>query len=157
MENQVNDWTTQKQEFAVAFLRYPKDAFKAALEVFGANVSMAMFAAQEWPLDPAVKRFMEAATGHHGAMHFLPSKASQAQELWQIANNPMQSMDDRLKAHRLFADICGHIEQKGVTINNNVTSNRVMVVKTHETTAAWETKLAQQQAQLIEDAQYTVQ
>lgn len=151
-----NDFLEEKRAFAVALLRTPKDPFKAALAVFGANVNMAMYAFQAWPEDPLVKQFVHEATNHHGEMHFLPSRASQAQELWQIANDPRLGMDERLKAHRLYADICGHIEQKGLTINNNVTTNKVMVVKQHASTDEWADKLAKQQEKLISDAQYSV-
>src|SRR5690606_38718084 len=88
---------------------------------------------------------------------FLPTKAELAREVWRIGTNPRTSVDERLKALRLYADVRGYIEkyQAGTVINNtnNVLSqNRVMLVKDFGTDEEWELAVEEQQRKLIESA-----
>lgn len=143
----------QKRRFAVELLKDPNDPFRAALVVFGENTGLALQASSRWPSDPDVLRFTEGAIEDMGDMHFLPSKADLARLAWNVANNERLPTDDRLKAMRLYGDIRGFIERQGTIINNNVlTNNKVMLVKDHGTTEAWEQRLIEQQAKLISDA-----
>ena len=146
--------TENKRRFAVELLKSPSDPFKAALAVFAPDTGTAMAKASVWPSDPEVKGYMTEALEEVGDMHFLPGKADLSRAIWDIVANNTLSVDDRLKAMRLYGDLRGFIEKQGTIINNNnnMTSNKVMLVKSHESNEAWEQKLVQQQQGLIADA-----
>lgn len=150
--------TELKKRFAVELLRQPDKPFKVAMAIFGDDTGRALYVSTKWPSDPEVKAFQIAAVEDVGDMAFLPTKADLAREAWNIATSDKVPVDDRLKAMRLYGDVRGFIEKGNAIINNNtnvMTNNKVMLVKTYNTTQEWEHTLAAQQAKLIHDADTT--
>lgn len=153
IDQQPDTELVQKKKFALEYLKNPNEPFKAGVAVFGDDTSKALVASTRWVKDPDVLAYMEEAKEEMGDMHFLPTKADLARIAWDLGNDTNRHVDDRLKALRLYADVRGFIEKQGTIINNNVlTNNKVMLIKDHGTPDAWEQKLAEQQAKLIEDA-----
>ena len=149
----VPDDEELKKRFALALLNNPSEPFKVAQGIFGEDTGRALMASTKWPSDPLVIAFQAKAKEDLGDMHFLPTKADLARAAWDVAVNERLPVDDRLKAMRLYGDVRGFIEKQGAIINNNVlTNNKVMVVKSYDSSGEWETKLAEQQQKLIHDA-----
>lgn len=142
-----------KKRFAVELLKQPTEPFKAAVAIFGDDTGKALLVSHRWPQDPVVIAHMQTAIDELGDMHFLPTKAELARAAFQIGLDPKVHVDDRLKAMRLYADIRGFIDKQGANVVvNNLTQNKVMLVRDHGSNEAWEQAAAEQQRQLIEDA-----
>jgi len=153
MSNEIETTLDRKKHFALELLRNPNDPFKAAIEVFPENAGMALMVTSRWPNDPEVKKYQAEAMATLGETGFLPSKGDLARAVWTMAENEKYNADERLRAYRLFGDIQGHIEKgAGPIINNNLTSNKVMVVNSQGSDDEWEHRAASQQARLVEEA-----
>lgn len=144
-----------KLMFAAQTLKRPGDEFAIALKLFpDGQTGPALKAAHEWPKDAVVLAEQERLLGEkeNGELGFLPTKAEAARKAWDLIDIA-PFYEDRLKALKLYADICGYIAKpEAVKIDNSVTHNRVMVVKEHGTDADWEDALRKQQAQLTTEA-----
>lgn len=150
---QKDDETELKRRFAVELLKQPNEPFQAAVAVFGDDTGRALQASHRWPQDAVVIAAMQQAIEELGDMHFLPTKAQLAREAYNIGTDPKVHVDDRLKAMRLYADIRGYIDKQGANVVvNNLTQNKVMLVRDHGSNEDWETAAAEQQRKLIEAA-----
>lgn len=122
-----------KRAFALAFLHNPTDAFEAARSpgVWPHNTGYALWAAQNWPQDPEVRSFIEAARAQGDRENFeLPSDVEYASLLWRCAQNE-QDPETRIKYLRLYAEARGHLKRPagGLDVAASVTVNNVMIVK----------------------------
>lgn len=140
-----------KDLFAAALLRQPDNPFAAACSVFGLDTSRALQASAEWINDPYVLTRQAEMLETMGEEAFLPSKLSLARKVFQLAE-ATKDAKDRLKAYELYGNIMGHIHKQTAIANvtNNVTTNKVMVIKDYGTDEAWEQKAREQQSKLIE-------
>jgi hypothetical protein len=142
----------QKKLFAREFLK-SNEAFKAARVVCRDDMPRALDMASSWPSDPVVREYMDAIVSDEGEMKFLPQKSDAAGLAWELANNPRSETETRIKALKLYAEICSFIEKPQTNLQvNNMTNNQVMLVADHGTDQQWEQKLAEQQRQLVTDA-----
>lgn len=84
----------------------------------------------------------------------LPSKAQQARDIYNLAMGA-KSVDDKLKAHKLYAEIMGHVVKPGEAGGNNVyvDNRRVMIMPPAPVSVdEWETGAVEVQAQLVGNA-----
>lgn len=115
-----------KKAFAYEWLKEPSNAYAAALVVTQRDTFAAMQIVNNWCYDTEVIEFKRQLNEEHGEEHFLPSKFQMVRDLIDRARtNPFADFE---KSYKLAADILGFIEKPGVTINNGVTNNKVMVV-----------------------------
>lgn len=143
------DPVKQKKEFAAAWLRCNEDAHKAAFIIVPNDPGMALQIALAWPKDPVVLAEKELLLGANDAKTFLPSKEKQARDVYDMACSTLIPVEDRLKAHRLYAELMGHIEKAAPTTAVNILSQGVMIVKDNGTDDQWERKAMAQQRTLI--------
>lgn len=136
-----------KLEYAAQLLRCD-DPFKAAFATT-ADSGLALQIAKSWPKDLAVLKEKERLMQSGDAKSFLPTKETQAKDLYAMAQNEKEAFDDRLKAHRLFAEIMGHIEKPTQGGNINIMAQGVMVVPMASSDEDWEQRAKKQQAALI--------
>lgn len=140
----------RKRLFAEALLRAPGDAFSAARTVFGQDTMGAMVASQQWPYDMVVLQRQAELLETFGPDEYLPAKHEVARRIWDIGQAATDTKD-RLAAFKLYADLRGFMPRsEGMTINNTVNQNRVMIMRDFGTDEQWETAAAGQQAKLIE-------
>lgn len=144
MENEVEF----KKQFAHNLLLHD-DPQKAAFATL-TNPGHALFIAVNWVNDPVVKAEVEALMQSKGAKKFLPSKERQAKDVYAIACDTGKGTEERLKAHRLYAEIMGFIEKPNVGNTTNVLNNGVMVVRDLGTDDDWANKALVQQHKLID-------
>jgi hypothetical protein len=135
-----------KLRFAEALLREPDNAFKAGIDVFGADTGRALFAATKWITDDVVIAERSRLLLAKGARSFLPSKEEYAREVWRQATNERAPIEDRTRLLTLYGDVMGFKEaaQKnagGIIVNNN----KVMFVRDFGDDKTWEAKAAAQQ------------
>ncbi len=142
-----------KTKFAIALLRQPDDAFKAGVDVFGADTGRALYAAQNWINDAFIDAEKIRLLKEKGARAFLPSKEEYAREVWKLANEARTPIEDKRHLMALFGDIMGYKTQaEKAGVNVNITQNKVMIVKDHGSDAEWERKAAAQQHRLTNGA-----
>jgi hypothetical protein len=142
------DDTGLKLEFAANLLRNNNDAAKAAFATTP-NVGFALQMAHKWPLDPVVIAEKDRLLISPDAKSFLPSKEIQAQDIYAMATNAKFDPDDRLKAHRLYAEIMAFIEKPVPGTTTNILNQGVMIVKDAGTDADWQAKASEQQRALV--------
>jgi hypothetical protein len=136
----------QKRQFAAALLR-TGDGFKAAIEVVGDDPGFALQISNIWRNDPLVKAEQERLLSTQDAKQFLPTKEAQARDIWAMATNDLTSVEDRLKAHRLYAEVMGHIEKPAAQGGINILSQGVMIVRESGSNQEWQERaIAQQRA-----------
>lgn len=146
-----------KKAFALAWLREPKDAFKAALAVFGQDTRAALNASTFWINDSEVlaekDRLIQAA--ENGEDSFLPSKVEMLSDLYQLTKSTYVEGKDKVAAFKLYAEVRGWTPKAGPTVNvdnSKVVNNKVMVIQDHGSDNDWQEKLLRQQRQLISEA-----
>lgn len=147
--------TEIKTKFAEAWLRSPDNAYAAALKVCKGDSLLALRMSQAWVNDLEVDQIKEELVARHGEDYFLPSRASMIHDILGRAK-VCGFDDDYVKLMRLAADMRGFVEKPGVTITNNVTTNKVMVVPMRVGSNGqsidsyeWERQLVEQQNTLI--------
>lgn len=141
-----------KRAFALAWVEFPNDPFKAGLAVFGTDAGTALRVSREWVIDKAVIEMRDSFITELGEDHFLPTKGQAARKALDILEGSLFS-DDKLKALKLFCDIMGYIEKPAMIDNSIKTvTNKVMIVTDHGEVENWEMKLVQQQRQLVNEA-----
>lgn len=146
----------QKRRFALELLKTPEAPYKAAIVVFGDDTASALAASARWISDPDVLKFIDELRDEHGEINLLPDKVATAREIWSLATTAPH-VEDRLKALRTYAELRGFIDKAApTTVGINVTQNRVMIVQDHGSNDEWETKLIDQQRQLVHDAEVEV-
>lgn len=149
----VNLWFTDenKTRFAVELLKNRDDPFKAANAVFSHDARIALQVSREWPDDPFVLEQMAEYEGEVRRSSLLPSKDEYALKVWETASSERaMSVDDRLKAYKLFGEIMNYIQKpEPATTNVNIDSRRVMLVKDSGSDEDWEAKIERQQLELV--------
>lgn len=146
----VNSEEELKTRFAQALLLKPDDLFGAAFSVFPNDTGKALQIASLWKNDPFVKLEMIRLMSDGDGRAYLPSKEQQCKDIYEIANSDKVDEEIRLKAHRLFAELMGHIEKPAAANNNILVNQGVMIVRDHGTDNDWEAKTMAQQTKLIE-------
>lgn len=152
----MNDQQKLKLAFADAWLRNPRDAYKAALEITRNDCAASLHIVDKWVWDKEVLDFKKSLIEEFGEEHFLPSKASMVVDILHRAEGAVAD-DSYVKLMKLAADMRGYIEKPGITVNNNSqTNNRVMIVPVGHlnddgTVNAddWENKAIEQQQGLV--------
>jgi hypothetical protein len=111
-------------------------------------------AIEEYPFDRVVieeRARLEAAEPEHG----LPTKAQQARDIYNLAQGAA-SIDEKLKAHKLYAEIMGHVVKPGEGNgggNTYIDNRSVILLPRRETNLdEWEAQTITQQAQLVSNA-----
>jgi hypothetical protein len=137
-----------KTAFAEALLRYPNDPGKAAFEAIP-DVGTAVQAARNWVNDSFVRAEKIRLLEQSGLKAFLPTKEAQASDIYTIAKDVSVDFDVRLRAHRLYAEVMGHIEKPDTSVKVNVLNQSVMVVKDLGSNEDWERKAEMNQRKLI--------
>lgn len=141
-----------KLEFAASLLRHPDDPDKAAFAITD-DTGLALQIARSWPKDPVVIGEQERLLLSGSARTFLPTKEVQARRVYDEATSQKNTPDDRLKAHRLYAELMSYIEKPvGTNVNILNQTQTVMLVKDHGTDEDWEKNLQKQQRTLIGNA-----
>lgn len=141
------DELEKKKLFAAELMRL-EDPFKAAFAVFP-DSGVAMQMARPWEKDPFVLAECDRLSQGKEAKSFLPSKEKQARDVYAIACDITKITEDRLKAHRLYAELMSYIEKPSAGASVNILNQGVMVVKEAATDADWERKAIEQQRRLI--------
>lgn len=148
----------RQKEFAAHLLRMPDDPFKAALAVFGdADPGRALYAAQNWVRHPIVLAHMETLKQEHGALYFLPDKATVCRKVWDIAETA-KTVAEKTNAIKLYSDLMGFNPKPESNSSQNVFVGggnggaRVMVVTKHGDDNDWKEAARVQQAKLLESA-----
>lgn len=151
----MTDEQRLKLQFAEEWLRNPSNVFAAALAATRNNPQLALQIADAWTFDDEVLAMKKQLVKENGEEAFLPSPTSMVHDILDRARDCFDN-DHYVKLVRLAADIRGMIQKPGVTINNSVTTNKVMVIPvrvgndgntidSHE----WERQLIQQQTGLF--------
>lgn len=137
-----------KRDFAANLLRSNDDPFKAAF-LTHPDAGIALQMARDWPRDPFVIAEKTKLLSSPDAKTFLPTKELQAKDIYAMATNSTLETEDRLKAHRLYAEIMGFIEKPTPGIQNNILNQGVMIVKDAGSDADWQEKASSQQRTLV--------
>lgn len=114
-------------------------------------------AAAEYPYHPfVIDELARLATVE--PVDNLPTREQQARDVYNLASDLTKSIDDRLKAHKLYADMMGHVQKPGTGTGDtyNIDQRRVMYFpmtpRTPEDIEAWERRAERQQETLIAHA-----
>ncbi len=137
----------RKTAFAMELLKSPDNPLKAALAI-EPNTGEALRMVHFWTNDGFVIAEKARLLNENGAKSFLPTREEYAKAVYDLACSACEDLKDRLTAFRLYGDIMGFIEKPGVNINNNVVTNKVMVVNNNGSNDEWEQKLLRQQKAL---------
>ena len=140
----------EKAAFAAFLLKEPNEPFKAGLAVFPDDTRKALWVATHWLADPVVLAETKRLKAVGADLDGLPTKADLARTVWELTQ--MGPLEDRIKASKLYADIRGFIEKPQAQVAVNVNNNRVMVIRDQGSDADWESKVAKQQANLLNAA-----
>jgi hypothetical protein len=140
-----------KKDFAANLLRYPDDPAKAAFATTP-STGLALQIAKNWIADPVVLAEQDKLLAGEGAKSFLPTKEAQARDIYAIATSMAIGVDERIKAHRLYAEVMGFIEKPNAGNAINVLNQGVMVVRTAKDDQDWEDTAVDQQRKLIAHA-----
>lgn len=140
-----------KRDFAAHWLRYPDDPFKAAF-LTTPDTGQALQIAKNWVKDPVVLAAKDALLLSSDALNYLPTKEQQCKDIYALATDTRQDAEDRLKAHRLYAEVRGFIEKPVGGSTTNILNQGVMIVRDAGTDEQWQEKAAIQQRTLIADA-----
>jgi hypothetical protein len=155
--------TERKKAFAAfLFVRPDTDAgrFEAACLTFPdqCDDNLARQAAVEYPFDREVIAELARLRTEtdDGA---LPSRAEQARAIYNLAADNTRTVSDRLAAHKLYAELMGHVQKPSEAARSNNTyidNRRIMVMPATPANAdSWETQAVGQQAKLVADAAST--
>lgn len=151
-----NDPERKRKYAALARVRPDTDAgrFEAACLTFpdDADDNLARMAAEQYRFD----REVIAETARLASVEpeaDLPSKAQQARDIYNIAKGA-KSVDDQLKAHKLYAELMGHVQKPAMAPTAGVSiHNRIMVMPAAPTSIDdWEAVATSQQARLVDNA-----
>ena len=137
-----------KTRFAKAWLKNPNDPFGAVVVATNGNTLAACQLVNVLSQDPEVHAIKEQLLEEFGEAAFLPTESELLHDILHRARNCTND-DDYTKLIRLVADIRGMIQKPGVTINNTVTTNKVMVIPSRATEKDWEKGLLEQQRGLL--------
>lgn len=153
---------TDHTEAKQAYARYiygkpatPEARFHAARQLYPSQetVGFALTVASDWPDDPIVIAELDRLASEDE--QDLPNKAKLARDIYNLADDGSKSVDDRLKAYKLYAEVRGFIEKPAPigNVNNNYVDNRkVMLIPPSPPIDEWEQGAVNQQAKLVSDA-----
>jgi hypothetical protein len=144
------DQVQLKYDYAANLLRY-NDPFKAAFATTP-DAGLALQIGRDWPRDPVVTTEMEKLLAGGDAKNFLPTKEAQAKNIYALAENEKVGVEDRLKAHRLYAEVMGFIEKPNAGNTTNILNQGVMIVKDHGSDEQWQENARAQQRKLTANA-----
>lgn len=137
-----------KIAYAASLLRNDGDPYKAAFAIID-NAGHALQIGKNWPSDPVVLAEQKRILTSTDVKAFLPSKEQQSRDIYTMATNEKLEVEDRLKAHRLYAEIMGHIEKPVPGGNVNILTQGVMIVRDAGTDDEWQEKATHQQQTLV--------
>lgn len=144
--------TEQKRRFAEAYVR-TGDRMIAAQEAFEHNPwagGHCLMASSWWHLDHDVLRHM-ASLNLSDEERFPADRVELARKVYALADM-MIYPEDRIKAYKLYADICGYIDKPGSKLvdNSHKTINNIMMLP--GLPDDWEAKFAESQRMLVQNA-----
>lgn len=142
----ANDESKFKAAFAALLLENPANPFQAACGVFPDDNRRALWVATHWLNDEEVRKEMNRLRSKGADLDALPTKADLARSIWELTEKGLY--EDRIKALKLYAEVRGFVE-KAAPVSVNVNNNRVMVIRDQGTNEQWESKVAKQQADLL--------
>jgi hypothetical protein len=143
-----------KRAFAAALLRTPNDPMAAAVAVFGsdnAGTGKRLYAAAWLVQSPEIIALQQSLLSNGGVKKFLNSKEDLARRVWEWTEKGY-SIEDRIKAAKLYAEIMDFLPKPGTAINVTANVRAVMEVPTSASSEQWERELAAQQERLAADA-----
>lgn len=145
-----------KLAYAKQLLLTPHDPFKAAFALFPdkSDAGRALQIGHTWPADEFVKAEQQRLLSTGDARQFLPTKEAQAKAIYALTENDHEPLEDRLKAHRLYAELMGFIEKPAAGNQVNILNQGVMIVRDQGSDEQWEEKAINQQRTLIAPAQH---
>jgi hypothetical protein len=148
----------RKRKFAALARQRPANRsgyFEAACLVFPDAVddALALRATDEWPRDRIVIEEMARLAKAESAEE-LPTAEQQARDVYRLASDETKGIDDRLKAHKLYAEMRGHIKRPGdAGANVYIDNRRVMLMPPAANSVDdWESLATGHQAKLVNDA-----
>jgi len=151
----------RKRKFAALLRERPDNdnaRFEAACLSFPdeADAQLCMKAMHEWPRDPIViQELARLAKAEDAAA--LPGRDQQARDVYRLAADATKSVDDRLKAHKLYADLMGHVKKEPAGAGIYIDNRRVMMMPPAANTIdEWEAGATKHQAGLVIDAASTL-
>ena len=141
----------QKERFAFNWLKNPNNPWKVANALFGQDLQRASYVAQHWIVDALVLSFKADLLEKHGARYFLPTKEEYARDVYDMATDERIEPRDRLHAFEIFGKTMGYIEKPADTHigDNNITLNRVMIIRDIPDSDKWEQIATKQQKRLM--------
>lgn len=152
--------TERKKRFARELHARPKTLegrYEAALRAFpdpGDEV-LAIKARDEWIYDRTVIDELDRLN-KEDMPEDLPTRAQQARDIYNLAQDPSKAVDDRLKAHKLYAEVMGFIQKPlpGAGGGNTFIDNRrvIMMPAPPASIEDWEAEAIEHQAKLVSDA-----
>lgn len=148
----MRDTNELKRQFAAELIRNDGQPFKAAFAVAGEDSGYALQIARVWAADPFVVAEQERLLNSKEASSFLPSKQQQARDIYALATDISKEPEDRLKAHKLYAEIMGYIEKPLAGAGINVLNQGVMIVPMAASDMDWQQKAERQQRLLTTNA-----
>lgn len=150
-----------KRVFGEIWAQFPDDPYKAGLRTFGGNIGHALHAMSNWVTDPFVIECRDNYASKNGEPkikilskeQLLKKIEDTLEALDPVTGRALVSVDDKIKAFKLYADIAGYIVKPDSNINltKNV-DNRVLVLVDHGSNGQWEESLQKQQRKLLSDA-----
>ena len=147
------DILERKKIFARALFRDPGNLFNAAMEAWEGDAGQACNHTLLWKNDPDVLAEIKLLNSRP-LEEVIASKNQTALLAWDLANDEMAPVKERVLALRLYSEINNFLPKNDNKANAsiNLQTNKVMVVKDHGSDQNWETKAALQQAKLIGEA-----
>lgn len=140
-----------KAAFAAFIFDKPGEAYAAAKQLADDPDDVATVAemATTWPRDPFVKSEIARLKAEQQDEDSLPTKSDLARRVWEMTAASDATIDEKIKAAKLYAEIRNFIE-KPVQGNGQVaTIPSVMIVREHATDDDWEKAMAAQQDDLM--------
>jgi hypothetical protein len=167
-ENSTPWMRYQSEERKLAFAGFlfvrpntPSGRFEAACLTFPdqCDDNLARTAAEEYPFDRVVIAELARLNGEADDAA-LPSKAEQARAVYNMAQDASRSVTERLAAHKLYAELMGHIHKPtegGGGGNTYIDNRRVMLMPSAPSDPdEWERQAVAHQAKLVADAARTL-
>lgn len=166
MEQKQTPWQmfgdpARKRKFAALLRERPDNdnaRYEAACLSFPdeADAQLCMKAMHEWPRDPIVIEELARLAKEEDAAA-LPSRDQQARDVYRLAADQTKSVDDRLKAHKLYADLMGHVQKGDNGAHIFIDNRRVMMMPpAANSMTEWEDQATKHQAGLVIDAASTL-
>jgi hypothetical protein len=151
----------RKRQFARLVHERPRTieaAHEAAMRVFPlpGDEILATKARTDWLNDPIVLEELDRLSKSQDYGE-LPSRAQQARDIYNLAQDHTKPIDDRIKAHKLYAEIMGFVQKPGNAGQgggNTYIDNRRVILLPQEPASIdeWEAEAKAHQAKLVSNA-----